>query len=140
MTMLFHSITDGATLKLVLAMRGGPINTRRSKSEIFLIITNTFQNQVIFKCCHIQTAPWITIKKIMIFQPSSHGFSLIHSKDKDLTRSCHYMVSLIGFCSWLYTVPLLVYFLVMSLCSCEKIVSKWYNSIQLIYRNLSFLL
>ena len=25
------SITDGATLKLVLAMRGGPINTRRSK-------------------------------------------------------------------------------------------------------------
>lgn len=26
-----YSIHDGATLKLVLAMRGGPINTRRSK-------------------------------------------------------------------------------------------------------------
>ena len=29
---IFHfSIADGATLQLVLAMRGGPINTRRSK-------------------------------------------------------------------------------------------------------------
>lgn len=26
-----YKIHDGATLKLVLAMRGGPINTRRSK-------------------------------------------------------------------------------------------------------------
>lgn len=31
-TFIFHfSITDGATLQLVLAMRGGPINTRRSE-------------------------------------------------------------------------------------------------------------
>lgn len=29
--MLLYSITDGATLQLVLAMRGGPINTRRSE-------------------------------------------------------------------------------------------------------------
>ena len=27
-----YMIQDGATLKLVTAMRGGPINTRRSKS------------------------------------------------------------------------------------------------------------
>ena len=34
-----YSIHDGATLKLVLAMRGGPINTRRS--EIIYLFTVT---------------------------------------------------------------------------------------------------
>lgn len=32
-----YSIHDGATLKLVLAMRGGPINTRRSESHHMIL-------------------------------------------------------------------------------------------------------
>lgn len=32
-----YSIHDGATLKLVLAMRGGPINTRRSKKHTLIM-------------------------------------------------------------------------------------------------------
>lgn len=35
-----YSIHDGATLKLVLAMRGGPINTRRSKCVSLIIVQN----------------------------------------------------------------------------------------------------
>lgn len=36
LTYCFFSITDGATLQLVLAMRGGPINTRRSEWNYFM--------------------------------------------------------------------------------------------------------
>lgn len=35
-----YDIQDGATLRLVLAMRGGPINTRRGKFNIILTKTN----------------------------------------------------------------------------------------------------
>lgn len=35
-----YSIHDGATLKLVLAMRGGPINTRRSEYSLLIVVNH----------------------------------------------------------------------------------------------------
>lgn len=39
-----HSISEGCTLKLVLAMRGGPINTRRGRHMLKLCILKQFDN------------------------------------------------------------------------------------------------
>ena len=42
--LIIHSISEGCTLKLVLAMRGGPINTSRGRHMLKLRILKQFDS------------------------------------------------------------------------------------------------
>lgn len=42
--LIIYSISEGCTLKLVLAMRGGPINTRRGRHMLKLCMLKQFDN------------------------------------------------------------------------------------------------
>lgn len=82
--LIIRSISDGCTLKLVLAMRGGPINTSRGRHMFKLRILKPFDSS------NLQ-ARWCYSLRFFFFKHDLRTFMALYNNSKDCSCVCKFI-------------------------------------------------